>query len=263
MDSTKHNAGITPAPEVLILTPVKDAARHLDRYTENIEALDYPQQSLSIGLLESDSRDQTMAALERLAPRLQARCRRVTIVKHDFGFCMPPGVPRWTASLQVKRRTTLAKARNHLLFRSLQDEDWVLWLDVDVVSYPRDLIHRLLACNRDIVHPHCVLEAGGPTFDRNGWSDHGGKLLQDFRGSREPVPLDAVGASVLLVRADRHRDGLVFPPFRYGRRNAAMRPRHPVWDSGEIESEGLGLLAQDMGYQCWGLPELEVLHAPE
>jgi len=263
MNGTKRNTGADPAPKVLILTPVKDAERHLDRYVANIEALDYPQHALAVGFLESDSQDQTMAVLRRHAPRLKARCRRVTIVKRDFGFRIPPGVPRWTAALQLKRRTVLAKARNHLLFRSLRDEDWVLWLDVDVISYPRDLIQQLLAVNRDIVHPHCVIGLGGPTFDRNGWSDQGRKLLQDFRGSAEPVPLDAVGASVLLVRADRHRDGLVFPPFPYGRLNAAMRPRHPVWSSGEIESEGLGLLAQDMGYQCWGLPELEVFHLPE
>ena len=32
---------------------------------------------------------------------------------------------------------------------------------------------------------------------------------------------------------------------------------------GELETEGLGIMAIDMGYQCWGMPNLEVLHAPE
>jgi peptide chain release factor subunit 1 len=36
-----------------------------------------------------------------------------------------------------------------------------------------------------------------------------------------------------------------------------------VWGKGEVETEGLGIMAQDMGYQCWGLPDLEVIHAPE
>jgi hypothetical protein len=70
-----------PAPSVLILTPVKDAAHHLDHYVANIEATDYPKEALSIGLLESDSRDQTVQRLERLRPRLEARTRRVTIAK--------------------------------------------------------------------------------------------------------------------------------------------------------------------------------------
>lgn len=250
-------------PKFLILTPVKDAERHLNRYVENIEGLDYPQPSLSIGFLESDSRDQTLSALHKLTTRLESKCHRVTIVKKDFGFKLPPHVPRWSPALQLQRRTILAKARNHLLFRALRDEDWVLWLDVDVISYPSNLIRQLLAVGRDILHPHCVLCPGGATFDRNGWTDKGRKLLQDFRGTRKPIALDAIGASVLLVRADRHRDGLIFPPFPYGRENAAMRPQQPIWANGEVESEGFGLMAQDMGYQCWGLPDVEVLHAPE
>jgi Anp1 len=252
-----------PAPSVLILTPVKDAERHLERYVASIEALDYPKASLSIGLLESDSRDGTMPCLERILPRLQARADRVTIAKRDFGFRLPAGVPRWTPAFQQMRRSVLARARNHLLFRALRDEEWVLWLDVDVVSYPRDLVWRLFAFDRDIVHPHCVLVPGGPTFDCNGWTDEGRRHLHDFRGAPQPVRLDAVGATVLLIRADRHRDGLVFPPFPYGRPNQKMRRHHELWGQGEIESEGLGMLAHDMGCQCWGVADLEVLHAPE
>jgi peptide chain release factor subunit 1 len=42
-----------------------------------------------------------------------------------------------------------------------------------------------------------------------------------------------------------------------------MRRPHPVWELGEMESEGLGMMARDMGCQCWGVPDLEVLHAME
>jgi hypothetical protein len=31
---------------------------------------------------------------------------------------------------------------------------------------------------------------------------------------------------------------------------------------GEIETEGLGIMAHDMGHECWGMPNLEVKHAP-
>ena len=44
-------------PSVVILTPVKDGERHLDRYVELIERLDWPRERLSVGLLEGDSRD--------------------------------------------------------------------------------------------------------------------------------------------------------------------------------------------------------------
>jgi len=32
-------------------------------------------------------------------------------------------------------------------------------------------------------------------------------------------------------------------------------------EHGELETEGLGLMAQDMGHQCWGTPHLEIRHA--
>jgi peptide chain release factor subunit 1 len=140
----------------------------------------------------------------------------------------------------------------------------VLWLDVDVVAYPPDLIERQLAAGKDIVQPHCVLDHGGRTFDLNGWRNHGRLHLDDLRGEGELVELDAVGGTVLLVRADLHRDGLVFPAFLYGRANPQRRTGHRAdFDGeveGEIETEGLGLMARDMGYQCWGMPRFEVIH---
>ena len=45
--------------------------------------------------------------------------------------------------------------------------------------------------------------------------------------------------------AELHRHGLVFPPFPY---------------RGRIETEGLAMMAMDMGALSWGLPFLEVLH---
>jgi peptide chain release factor subunit 1 len=111
------------------------------------------------------------------------------------------------------------------------------------------------------VQPHCVLKKGGPTFDRNAWCDKGATLMQDLRATDGPVRLDAVGGTMLLVRADLHRDGLIFPPFRYGVESPFIRIPHPIWGRGEVETEGFGILAKDMGLQCWGLPNLEILHA--
>jgi peptide chain release factor subunit 1 len=250
-------------PKVLVLTPVKNAAAYLDTYIGNLERLDYPRECLSIGLLEGDSRDGSYDSLLALRPRLEARFYRTGIWKRDYGFHMPPSVPRWTAAYQLQRRSILARSRNQLIMRALEDEDWVLWLDVDVISYPADLIPALLAHGRDILHPHCVLESGGPSFDLNAWRKKGDGIegLAELRGAGGPVRIDSVGGTVLLVRADLHRDGLIFPPFRYGLANPNIRPCHPVWGQGEIETEGLAMMARDMGTQCWGLPDLEVIHA--
>jgi hypothetical protein len=252
-------------PVVLVLTPLKDAVEFLPGYLENLRALDYPREAISLGLLEGDSRDATPDLLRQVLPGLEAEFRRVTLVHRDFGLQLAG--PRWEPGVQRRRRSVLAKVRNHLLSSALADEEWVLWLDVDVTGYPADLVQRLLGARKDIVVPHCATTAGGPTYDLNtfvlhpqagtlNWSQwlrdgilqpprgFGRMYLDELRG-QGLIRVDSVGGTALLVRADLHRDGLVFPSFPY---------QHL------IETEGLAAMARDMGTACWALPDLEVLH---
>ena len=252
---------------VLILTPVKDAARALDGYFAALERLSYPRELISLGFGEGDSRDGTYELLTGRVASLRGPYRRVGVWKRDFGFRIPAHVPRWSPEIQAERRAVIARSRNHLLSRGLDDEDWVLWIDADVIGYPADIIERLLAAGRDIVHPHCLIQLGhepARTFDLNAWRDHARLHMDDLRDEGDLVPLDAVGGTMLLVRADAHRDGLVFPPFPYGRPHPRRRQGQPFFraDGGEIETEGFGLMAGDMGYQCWGMPNLEIWHYP-
>ena len=242
-------------PRILVLTPVKDAAACVEPYCRRLLALTYPHRRISLGLLESDSSDDTWAALCRAAPRLRRRFSRLTLRKRDFGYRIPFGVHRSALEIQEKRRMVLARSRNHLLFAALRDEDWVLWMDIDLIEHPADIVEQLLAAGKDIVHPHCVLDRGGPSFDQNAWRDHGRLHLDELRGEGDLVPLDSVGGSMLLVKADLHRDGLIFPPFPYGRENPQIRPGRA-----EIETEGMSMLAFDMGHTCWGMPNLEIRH---
>jgi glycosyltransferase involved in cell wall biosynthesis len=252
-------------PLVLVLTPLKNAAAFLPGYLENLRALDYPQEAISLGLLEGDSTDTTPDLLRQVLPGLEAEYRRVTLVHRDFGLQLAG--PRWEPDVQRRRRSVLAKVRNHLLSQSLADEEWVLWLDADVTGYPADLVQRLLGTRKDIVVPHCATTTGGPTYDLNtfvlhprsgtlNWSQwlrdgilqpprgFGRTYLDELRG-QGLVRVDSVGGTALLVRADLHRDGLIFPSFPY---------QHL------IETEGLAAMARDMGTSCWALPDLEVLH---
>lgn len=252
------------APRVLILTPVKQAAPHLDRYFACLARLDYRRDRLSLGLLDSDSSDGTYERLAERVASLEREYRRVTLCKHDFGFSMPVGRARWALPFQLPRRTVLARSRNRLLFAALKDEEFVLWLDVDVIDYPPDVVTRLLATGKDIVTPHCVAP-GGDTFDWNAWREKGAVRMDALRGGPDLVRLDAVGGTMLLVRADVHRDGLTFPPFPYGRASRFGRDPSPVGGAGggEVETEGLALMAKDMGVECWGMPNLEIVHAGE
>jgi GT2 family glycosyltransferase len=249
-------------PTVLVLTPVKEAAPHLETYFDALAGLDYPKDRISLGLLEGDSTDGTYERLAERLPSLRATYRRATLVRWDANFQIPHGVPRWAPPFQLPRRAVLAKARNRLLMAALDDEAWVLWLDVDVSSYPADVLDRLLAVGKDIVTPHCVVSPGGPTFDWNAWREKGQRRMDSLRDGRELVRLDAVGATMLLIRADLHREGLIFPPYLYGRESRFARDPSPFTPRGvgEVETEGLGIMAKDMGYECWGMPNLEIIH---
>jgi hypothetical protein len=242
-------------PSILVLTPLKDASDCIETYCTLILSLTYPHSLISIGFLESDSSDGTFENVSSSLAELRSSFATVDLWKHDYGFMIPQGLHRGDPRIQHQRRGILARSRNQLLSRALREHDWVLWMDVDLIACPPDIIERLLATGVNIVQPHCVLDYGGPTFDQNGWRDRGRWHLDDLRGEGEIVPLDTVGGTMLLVKADLHRDGLIFPPVPY-------RPGHPKArrGDGELETEGLGILAFDMGETCWGLPHLEVLH---
>jgi hypothetical protein len=169
----------------------------------------------------------------------------------------------------------LARTRNRLLSEALRDEDWVLWLDVDLVDYAPTLVSDLLATKKEIVVPHCVL-ANGETFDLNTFRfapergpiedpahfvdglyqpprGHGRLYLGELDGADTDggdrhalVPIDAVGGTALLIKADLHRDGLIFPAYSH---------------RGYIETEGLAMMARDMGHQCWAAPAMQIVHA--
>jgi len=78
-----------------------------------------------------------------------------------------------------------------------------------------------------------------------GYGDSKRQFLNDLKTESDLVRLDGVGGCVLLVAADLHRSGLVFPPF--------------VFDH-HIETEGLAKLAARMGVLPYGLPSVNVIH---
>lgn len=252
-------------PSVLVLTPVKDAEIHLPDFLEQIEALDYPSDRLALGFLEGNSTDRSHDWLQGHREAFARRARRHVILRRDHGYRLSGD--RSAAEGQYRRRRAIALCRNELFHTSYAGEDYVLWIDADVTHYPSDILHTLLAQRRDVVVPHCVLDPGGPSFDLNTfvherdqslWEWHhvresiiqpprgdGRRYLDRFRG-RESVPVDSVGGTMLLVAAPIHVGGVLFPPYSY---------------RGYIETEGFAMLARDRGVRCWGLPDVEIIHA--
>lgn len=267
-DSMQHSheeLGSNELPRILILTPVKNAIRFLPKYFDNLLSLSYPHQNISVGFIESDSIDRTYEYLQESIIHIEGTFRRTILCKRDYNF--QTSLPRWHTDIQFKRRSILAKNRNYLLSQALENEVWVLWLDVDTSSYPVDIIQRLLATGKKIVVPHCVYETSNLTFDLNtfkfkpgaanrNWYAYmvdgiiqspkglGRYYLQDLQ-QHSIIEVDSVGGTALLILADLLREGLCFPTYSY---------------KGYIETEGLAMMAKDMGYTCWGLPNLKVTH---
>lgn len=175
---------------------------------------------------------------------------------------------RWTPAIQRRRRSHIAKIRNELVKQTLKDEGWVLWVDADIIEFPDDILATLLSTGARIVHPNAVRVRGAPSMDRNAWMierqiSRGAMAmwirdglyqppagferlyLSDLR-YRDIVPLYGVGGTMLLVDANLHRAGLLFPenPYKF-----------------LIETEGFGAAAHDIGVVPVGLPNVEIVHA--
>ncbi|WP_336801276.1 glycosyltransferase [Kaistia sp. MMO-174] len=251
---------------VLVAIPVRNAAATLDALFAHIEALDYPAEKLSIAFLIGNSIDDSLERLRAFLARSRRRFRRTLLVEQDFAA--PDSGPRWNLRHQRVRRSRIAQARNRLLDAALVDEDWVLWIDADIVDFPPDILGRMLAERARVVHPDCVRQPGGPSFDLNAWialaeprDDQWIKHVRD--GLYQPpvghlrlyqhdlrhlrrVRLDSVGGTMLLVDAAIHRAGITFPDQPYRRL---------------IETEAFAALARRFDIEIIGLPQIQIRHA--
>jgi mannan polymerase complexes MNN9 subunit len=182
---------------------------------------------------------------------------------------------------QKVRRAAMSRARNSLLFTTLgPSTSWVLWLDADIVETPPALIQDLASHDKPIIVPNCFQRFLNPKtkqwderpYDYNSWQDSVAaqelakgmgpdeillegyaemptyrllmaRLGEDEGDPKEEMSLDGVGGTALLVKAEVHRDGAMFPPF-------------PFYHL--IETEGFAKMAKRLGWTAWGLPHYKV-----
>lgn len=174
----------------------------------------------------------------------------------------------------------MSRARNSLLFTTIGPSTaWVLWLDADIIETPPSLIQDLAAHDKPVIVPNCYQrftnDDGKPDirpYDYNSWQDseHAQELAKNMGpddvllegyaeiatyrmlmariadislGGKDPtriISLDGVGGTALLVKAEVHRDGAMFPPFAFYHL---------------LETEGFAKMARRLGWTCWGLPD--------
>ncbi|KAI8339900.1 Anp1-domain-containing protein [Chlamydoabsidia padenii] len=264
----------------------KNAVDHLERYFDLLDKSTYPNHLISIGLLipsSSEEQEKLKTTLTRLVNRIQRRWfhafHEITIYQRDFNFDFDPSQQQQQLDhykLAPYRRSMMARARNYLLSAALQDDhSWVTWMNVDVYYYPTTIFEDLIRYNVDVIVPNGLLATEDGTFwayERNNWQETdmsmrfqmevgddfvmlegynelatGRTLLVDMPTHQERlVPLDGVGASFTLVKAQVHREGANFPSYTY---------QH------QVDTEGFARMVQAMGCSIFGLPSYFVYHA--
>lgn len=225
---------------------------------------------------------QQIAKTQKSAPE-KDRFKSIIILRQDFDppLQSQDESERHKMQNQKERRAAMSKARNSLLFTTLgPSTSWVLWLDADIVETPVNLIQDLAAHDKAVIAPNCFQryynkesqKEDDRPYDFNNWQDSGkaqelaSKMGPDdillegyaematyralmaymYTPGADPhteVPLDGVGGTALLVKADVHRDGAMFPAF-------------PFYHL--IETEGFAKMTKRLGYQPMGLPNYKV-----
>ena len=259
---------------ILILTPFSDSVERLTIFLNLLSNLSYPLDKVSIAFGQ-DSGFNTTRAAHDVVMKYREVFNGITFYELTQNRNPISHTERHIIKIQRPRRMHMAVSRNELLFKAIRDEhDWVLWMDVDLVYIPNNLIQLVLSPNQPIVAPNCVYHAPFLTYDRNNWQEtpkslryiaqqkinYGDdflmieehtdtasrrKRLATIKDEGTVVPLDGIGGCALLINATCHRQGLIFPTF--------------VFDS-HVETEGLAKMATKMGIPLYGLPYVQVFH---
>lgn len=137
-------------PKILITAPVRNRAPQLYSYLEHICKLDYPKRSISIYWIINDSRDSSLAILEKFKKHfggIDNLYRNITI--KEINLSAP-----FDGRTSVRRKViygNLAFLRNKILEHFLtMDNEYLFNIDSDIYVKP-DCLKKLLELNKDIV----------------------------------------------------------------------------------------------------------------
>jgi len=229
---------------------------------------------------------QLETAIKSLKSSNQLNYKKITILRQDTdSLHSQEEKERHALKVQKERRGMMALARNSLVFTCLSPTtSWVLWLDADIVETPPTLLQDLIKHNKPVVSANVYQrytdenrESQIRPYDFNNWveSEEGLELAKSLpqddiivEGYAEmatyrplmahfydanadkhtEMSLDGVGGGAVMVKADVHRDGAMFPSF-------------PFYHL--IETEGFAKMAKRLGYEVIGLPNYLVYHRNE
>ena len=276
-------------PSLLVLTLTGDdtswgrndddaALRTLESFIDLVARTQYPFDRMSLGLLTSSESDYSKS--KNIVGT--AGFQRSHVIYHP-GYGTTAGrSQRHAEATQTDRRRSIARLRNYLMLRTLQNEDHVIWLDADVYWLPPGIVQKLIqqslttppiySRQAGIMTARCA-QAQNSNYDRNAWAgprlepiEPGQKQSTDAfvpQPTRETkhmdqlvigttdddlVPLDSVGGTILYMNSESIRQGLNFPTYCVV---GTSWNSTEGWDG--IETEGICYIAKTLGYGCYGL----------
>ncbi|KAI5965393.1 uncharacterized protein KGF55_001614 [Candida pseudojiufengensis] len=195
------------------------------------------------------------------------------------------------------RRRIIAKNRNFLISNTLENEQYIIFIDSDVEKFDHSskFIDILIKTGKDIIVPRIYRGESMNDYDRNSWRGERTKPTEEqlkimdlnlwskfdyvprdkeniwhfymfdsnsqddekLKAVDYSVPLDSVGGAFLFFKSIIYKQGVIFPT------NYIIGTN---WERLEgydgIETEGICYLARPLGYTCWGLPNLNAYHVP-
>lgn len=154
-----------------------------------------------------------------------------------------------------------ADARNMLIDKHLRPKhDYVLWLDVDLVSVPRDLIEQLLSVSTEgIVAPFVFVEKTSPhampDFNSGGWFyDVGGFKRNGMFADAWPPYFSQMNGNVMEMESVGCC--YIVPAYLYHPYGLRYAPK-----GNEVEHLSFCDAARAIGVQIFANPALKVEHA--
>ena len=239
-------------PRVMIASIVgPNQSKWLRRFLNTVDNLKYPADKLTYAFLTSNSADDTFEILNEFELTHQSDIKWDHY--HNKGRVFMKGCDIEMGD--ISRYMKLSTLRNLLLFESLEEEDYVLMVDSDVVSIPADLIQQLLNVPMgDVVAPLVMIEdfrnfGDGYFYDRLAFIKDGMQFDHFYPyipGCNDlpttPFEVESVG-TCCLCKSEIFRNGVRF-----------------MSDENTSEQIGFCNRVRQRGYRIFVNPQVRILH---
>ena len=234
------------------------------------------QKHTTLALLIS-SKDEFESASQIIKTRSLPEFSRVVLLLDKTASGLARG-DRHLDSAQKLRRRRIALLRNTLIYSTLQNEEFSVWMDADIIDITPGTVNKMIQSKKDIITPGCQWGKGGGDYDQNAWKgkrirpspeelegikngktfvprpirdgEGAARFVLEMRTDGEDfVELDSVGGTLLFVKSEIFRKGANFPVYYVIGADWEMAEGYDG-----IETEGICYVARTLGYKCWGMP---------